>query len=138
MKAGRWVEVFDLYEWLPAYGENAVLLSNTGHELTVSIDYDGDNGGVYRRELIFEATCFFCQAAMPGPYMLDLDHESKPTPSSLGALVQYPDSEAALVWRQHFGDAREVNHYRIFFLSENLMLEVLAKSAALNEASRLS
>lgn len=131
MKTGRCIEILDPYEWLPAYGENAVSLANNGLELVVSIEYDGDNGAVLRKELLFESVCFFYRASMPGPCMLDVIHDSKPTPSNLGALVKYPDSEAALAWAKHFGGTREVNHYRIMFLSENLVIEVMASSVTL-------
>ncbi|MFJ4291922.1 hypothetical protein ACIP1U_19380 [Cupriavidus sp. NPDC089707] len=131
MKAGRWIHVLNPYDWLPSYGESAVSLTNSGLDLVVTIEYDGSDGAVQHKELLFEGTCFFYRASLPGPYMLDVVHDCKVTPPHLGALVEYPDSEAALVWRKHYGGSRKVNHYRIVFLSENLILEVLAGSVVL-------
>ena len=47
---------------------------------------------------------------------------------TLGSLVEFPYSEAALTWRNHFDYVREIKHYGIWFTSENIAVHIFAAS----------
>jgi hypothetical protein len=136
MEAGRCVEILDPYDWLPGHGENAVRTSQCGPHLSVVVEYDGKNGKPDKKEFIFEKTAAYCQAAFPGPLSLDLTFSVKGD-QFLSSLVEYPDSEAALAWVQHFEKfghySRIVKHYRIFFMAENIQLIVFAQNVILKD-----
>jgi hypothetical protein len=68
--------------------------------------------------------------------MLDIDHDTT-TEAKLGSLWEFPDSEAAIAWREHFGKTRTVKHYAIWFMSENLVIQVFAEGFALAEPIRV-
>lgn len=126
MKIGRSVEVHDPYDWLPKHGENGVSLRTEGSKLIVAITYDGANGAC-ERDIEFTSVCSFYVQAFPGPSLLDV--EGGEATILEGKLVEYPESEAAAAWKQHFSYSRTVRHYCIAFLSENLLLVVLAGEA---------
>jgi hypothetical protein len=130
MKMGRGIEALDLYEWLPGHGENAVAIRTEGADLIVTVAYDCD-AGVSERQLRFASVCSFYAQAFPGPSMLGLDG-GEAALLLRGVLVEYPDSDAALAWSQHFRDARRVRHYSVVFLAENRLLVVLANGVSLN------
>jgi hypothetical protein len=69
--------------------------------------------------------------AFPGPSMLGLDGGEAGLLLK-GVLVEYPDSEAAIAWSQHFRDSRRVRHYSVAFLAENRLMSVLANRVSLN------
>ncbi|WP_342755232.1 hypothetical protein AAGQ96_08135 [Pantoea sp. MBD-2R] len=135
MKAGDAVLLLDIYDWLPPYGENALSLESRGLDLAVKVDYDAENEGenVLYRELLFNGVCAFYKSAFPGVPMLDIDYESSKKSPATGTLVEYPDSEVAQAWTAHFGGLRAVKHYRIAFLSENVLLEVFAENVTLSD-----
>jgi len=137
METGRCVEILDLYDWLPGYGENAVRTSKAGPHLSVVVEYEGQDGKLERKEFLFQDTVAFYQAASPGPLLLDLKFSDKGD-QFLSSLVEYPDSEAALAWVQHFEKfghySRVVKHYRIFFTAENIQLMVFAQSVIVRDA----
>lgn len=138
MKAGRCIEVLNPYDWMPPYGENGVSLVNQGLDLVISIGFDGPEGLPNHKELLFTHAQFFCKSSFPGPRMLVLDPARTIDPELLGALVEYPESEAAVVWSDHFGGLWKMKHYRIAFLSENLMVEVIANNVILRSAAESS
>ncbi|QYD71071.1 hypothetical protein KZJ38_18435 [Paraburkholderia edwinii] len=129
MKIGRSLEILDPYEWLPGYGESGVKIRTEGTELVVTVAYDGETG-LCERELRFTSVCSFYVQVFPGPSMLGID-KGDAAPILQGALVEYPDSEAAIAWAQHFGGSRVVRHYSIAFLSENLLLIAFAGGVTL-------
>lgn len=131
MKMGRGIETLDLYEWLPGHGENTMTMRTEGADLIVTVEYDTE-AGVRKRELRFASVCSFYTQAFPGPSMLGLDG-GEAALLLRGALVEYPDSDAALAWRQHFRNARNVRHYSVVFLAENRLIVVLADGVSLNE-----
>jgi hypothetical protein len=131
MKVGRGIEALDLYQWLPGHGENAVAMRTEGVDLIVTVAYDGDSG-VRERELRFTSVCSFYAQAFPGPSMLGLD-DGEAALLLRGALVEYPDSEAAIVWSRHFRGSRRVRHYSVVFLAENRLLVVLSGGVSLGE-----
>jgi hypothetical protein len=136
MKVGSGIEILDPYEWLPGHGENAVKVRTEGTELIVTVMYDCD-AGVCERELRFSSVCSFYSQVFPGPSMLEVEGVEAAL-LLRGVLVEYPASEAAMAWSQHFGSARVIRHYSIVFLAENLLLVVLASSVALNESASRS
>ncbi|MFC0399339.1 hypothetical protein [Paraburkholderia rhizosphaerae] len=129
MKIGRSVEIFNPYEWLPGYGESDVTFRTEGGDLVVTVAYDGENG-LCERELCFTSVCSFYVQSFPGPSMVDL-RDGEAASILRGALVEYPDSEAAIAWTQHYGGSRVVRHYGIVFLAENRLLVALAEGAVL-------
>jgi hypothetical protein len=137
MKAGRPKMVINPYDWLPSYGENAVTLCTKGGDLSLIIGFDGADGGISQREFLFKGMSAFMQTAIPGINWLGITY-SENDPSSLSALIEYPESEAALAWTRHYGDGRIIRHYRIVFLSENTLVEVFARECVLGEIVNLA
>lgn len=84
MKAGRWNVVMNPYDWLPSYGENSISQTSIELDLTITVEYDGNDGCSQRKVLMFTETSFASRASFPGPKMLDLEHSEKMTPESLG------------------------------------------------------
>ncbi|MFC4420210.1 hypothetical protein [Cupriavidus pampae] len=123
-KVGKGIEVFNPYTWLPSYGETSVKFRIENSELVVTIIFDGESG-ICERELRFVAVCWFCSQAFPGPSMLDIDGDDVKL-LLRGVLIEYPNSEAAMAWRVHFGSARAVRHFSIAFMSANIKFSVLA------------
>ncbi|MHA6881639.1 hypothetical protein [Ralstonia pseudosolanacearum] len=124
MKAGRSVDIFDLYEWLPGHGENEIKIYKEGTELFVAVAYDAMSG-VCERKLLFTSVCSFYVQAFPGPSLFKAD-EGEATSILRGVLVEYPESEAAVAWENHFGSPRVARHYSVAFLAENILLTVIA------------
>lgn len=133
METGRCIEVLNPYDWLPGHGENAVEIHTQSGDLSVLIPYDGEQGEL-KKELLFRQAFAFYKSAFPGVSCLDLQSSLRDE-VSMGSLVEYPDSEAARAWSQHFGGRFNVKHYRIAFLSENILLVVFATDFILNQAS---
>jgi uncharacterized membrane-anchored protein len=131
MNVGYGLAVLNPYEWLPSHGETSVALIMKGGDLSVIISYDGAARQA-EKEMRFKAVCEFDFASIPGPNLLSLTSDEKRT-TSLGSLVQYPESEAALAWTKHFGNRRNVKHYGLVFLAENRKLVVFADSVELND-----
>jgi hypothetical protein len=133
MKSGRPIVVVDPYDWLPGYGETGITVHSQGVDWVVEIEYDDPSqNGLWKRDLRFNSVCCFYRASFPGPRVLDIDYD--PTADTkLGSLCEFPDSEAALAWREHFGKTRMVKHYGIWFMSENLSIQVFAEGFALSE-----
>jgi hypothetical protein len=129
MKVGRGVEVFNLYEWLPGYGETAVKIQTKGTDLIVTVTYDCDTE-VCERELRFSSVCSFYSQLFPGPPMREAD-EAESALLLDGGLVEYPDSEAAKAWTQHFGGGRVIRRYGVIFSAENILLVVMAGGVTL-------
>jgi hypothetical protein len=137
MKSGRPIVVADPYDWLPGYGENGVIVHSQGLDWTVEIEYDdASQKGTYKREVRFSGVCCFYHASFPGPRMLDLDLDAI-ADAKLGSIWEFPDSEAALAWREHFGKNRAIKHYGIWFMSENSVIQAFAKGFTLSKPIRV-
>jgi len=135
MNSGPAVSIFDLYEWLPSYGENSVTVESKGLDLTIKIEYDSENEYQknHCRELQFDKVCAFYRTAFPGVSILNLDYDKNAESPPMGALIEYPESEAAYAWNQHFGASRQIKHYKIIFLSENIIVEIFASNVVLGD-----
>lgn len=135
MEAGAGISILDPYEWLPPYGENAVILELRGVGLTLKMEYDAEEGlqATCYRELRFDMVCAFSRTAFPGIPLFNVNYSSNVQAPSMGALIEYPASEAALAWERHFGGSRSVKHFKIAFLSENLLVEIFASSVTLGD-----
>lgn len=129
MKLGRSVDVLDPYQWLPGHGESGVKIRMDGTELLVTVAFDGAIGAS-ERELRFSSVCSFYVQAFPGPSILE-PGEGETASILRGVLVEYPESDAAKAWQRHFSASREVRHYSVAFLAENLLLVVLAGGVSL-------
>ncbi len=136
MKAGSPRIVTDLYDWLPSYGENAIVLHAKGGDLSLVVEFDGSDGNEKKREIFFKGTAAFMRAAVPGVQLLDISYPEK-EPLALSALVEYQESEAALAWTRHFGDGRIIKHFSAAFLSENTLVEIFAGECVLGEVVNL-
>jgi hypothetical protein len=135
MNSGPPTVVLNLYDWLPAYGESRITIRSHGLEWVVGIVYDDpSSSGLLMRELVFHRVCCFYEQSFPGPRLLCVDPNQG---EHLGSLVEYPESEAALAWSQHWGGSRVVRHYSLVLLSENLAIEVFATEFALSEPTRV-
>lgn len=130
MDAGQGIGVLDLYNWLPPYGETRVKMHSEGLSYIVEIEFDSENacsGSDLKIKLIFESVCSFYKAASPGANVKNIEYGKPADDSSLGTLMEYPNSKVALAWQRHFGGHQEVKHYKIVFLSANVVIEILAK-----------
>jgi hypothetical protein len=132
MRAGHCLEVFDLYEWLPAYGESSVSFASEGLDIRVVIGFENEHSDLSYRAIRFKGVCAFYKALLPGPYLLNLHHSEGP--SSLGALCEYLDSEAGRKWTDHLSRKAPVRHFRVNFLAENCMFEVFCEDVELERA----
>jgi hypothetical protein len=130
MKVGRAIKVLDPYEWLPGYGENAVKILTEETDLIVTVVYDSGSDE-RERELRFTSVCSFYSQVFPGPSMLNFEGGEMELILQ-GALIEYPDSDAAAAWSRHFGNSRTVRHYSIVFHAENLQLIVFAGGVLIN------
>lgn len=136
MRPDSWLEVLNLYDWLPPYGESGVRYWSDRMDWIVEIEYDADDiasEGVKRRELRFQGVCAFYKQSFPGPFLLRINHGEGGVAPELGSLIEYPESDAAVAWTRHFGARRLIKHYRIIFLAENTLVEVFAEGFALGE-----
>lgn len=131
MEIGKCIEVINPYDWLPGHGENSIELYAHGADLSVVILYDGEHGEL-KKELLFKHAVAFYKAAFPGPSMLNMQYSTKST-TSMSSLIEYPDSEAAQVWREHFKGLFDIKHYSMRFLSENVTLVVFATGVVLRD-----
>lgn len=138
MNAGTEITILDPYEWLPPYGENAISVESQGLELTIKIEYDAEDEShdVCYRELRFKMVCAFYRAAFPGIPALAINYIKSSEQTAPGFLIEYPDSETAQAWQGHWGHARQVRHYKIIFLAENVLFEIFAGSVSLSEELR--
>jgi hypothetical protein len=111
MEAGSCIVILDPYDWLAGHGENAVELRTQDGDLFVLIPNHTANGEC-KKELLFKKTCAFYKDAFPGPHFLDLSCGSEGSEGSdfMSSLVEYPDSEAAGIWTQHFDGLIKVKH----------------------------
>lgn len=134
METGRCIEVLNPYDWLPGHGENTVEIHTQSGDLSVLIPYDSEQGEL-KKELQFKQTFAFYKSAFPGVSCLDLQSSIRDD-VSMGSLVEYPDSEAARAWTQHFGGRFNIKHYRIVFMSENISLVVFATDFILKQVSQ--
>ncbi|NHZ61584.1 hypothetical protein [Massilia genomosp. 1] len=66
----------------------------------------------------------------PGPSLHPFEYDQLRT-VHIEALVEYPDSEAAKAWTDHFAYGRAVRHDAIYFLSANTRLTVFASDVVL-------
>ncbi|MBX9448151.1 hypothetical protein [Dickeya chrysanthemi] len=133
MKSGTEISILDPYEWLPSYGENSVSVESKGLDFVIKIEYDAEdnNQTIYCRELRFDMVCAFHRTTFPGVSILNIDYGKSAEAPLLGSLVEYPDSEVALAWNSHFGGFRQIKHYKIVFLSENIQMEIFANNVTL-------
>lgn len=133
MKSGVAISILDPYEWLPTYGENAVSVESKGLALVIKIEYEMEDEyqTIYCRELRFDMVCAFCRTAFPGISTLNIDYDKNIKAPSIGVLTEYPNSEAASAWNNHFRGSRQIKHYKIVFLSENILMEIFADNVTL-------
>lgn len=137
MKAGRGISVCDLYSHLPPYGESTVDIDCKQLNLVITIAYksveikpDPDR----KINLKFSDVSSFYEAAYPGVNIMNIEYDYPINSSDRGSLIEYPDSEAAIAWRQHFEGHFRINHYQIIFLASNIKIEVFAEEFELVEA----
>lgn len=133
MQTGRCIEVLNPYDWLPGHGENTVEIYTQGGDLFVLIPYDGEEREL-KKELIFKQVFSFYKSTFPGVNCLDLQSPLQDE-VPIGSLAEYPDSEAARAWSQHFAGRFNIKHYKIAFLSENILLVIFATGFILKQAS---
>jgi hypothetical protein len=136
MESGQPVIQFDPYDWLPGHGENGIKIREDRSDLYIEISYDDlSRSGELRRELRFTRTCCFHRSSFPGPSLLRIKFQELGT---LGKMVKYPNSEAAAAWRMHFKNTRAIDHYAMWFLSANLMVQAFSESYELGDETRVS
>lgn len=135
MEAGRCVEVLNPYEWLPGYGENSVEIYTERLDLCVLISFDGENDEPQQKKIWFKNAFSFYKASFPGPNFLDVSYnvEDKERLTSSGRVVEFPDSQAAKALRERTSGSSMTKHYKIVFLSENIVIDVFAADVQLED-----
>lgn len=134
MESGPPQVVMNPYEWLPSYGESRVWFGSQGMDWVIEIEYEGPSGkDLLIQDLRFHNAYSFHEASFPGPSLLDIKSRSG---ANLGALLEYPESEAALAWNRYLVRRTPVKHYSIVFLSANIGVHVFAESWELSSPRR--
>ena len=132
MKAAKIKQVIDLYEWLPPRGELLTRFRFEDGDLHVEASYEDDaDDSVKSKAIVFTSVCWFLVSSFPGLGLVAIQYDN--SGSELGRLEEYEESEAARAWTEHFGSLRQVRHYKLFFLNENLCLEVFAEDCHLQD-----
>ena len=101
----------------------------------------------HRRDIVFDDVAEFTRRAFPGllfddreaPERISERYSGEPLQEStwtIGTLGLDASSERARSWANHFGNARVVNRYVVHFLSENVEIEVFARSFSLSDERR--
>ena len=78
--------VFDLYEWLPPYGETSLSFRMEGLKLEVNVFYAFPSDGpakLRKKTLVFGGVCSFLMTAFPGVRMSPINHEGLTVNGSL-------------------------------------------------------
>lgn len=119
--------VFDLYEWLPSYGETTVEVSTIAQSLVVAVAYELDSGLEGNRKLIFDGVSSFLISGVPGIELMRITYDAV---EDTGAVVEFENSEAAVMLRETT-PWKHVRHYQVYFLSTNKRLEVFAEQCRL-------
>jgi len=124
MKAGNPKSVLDVYKWLPGHGENRIELRTKEHNLIIEIFYDSEK--TQKEECLsirFVNICFYSFSSFPGVSANGIEYEKY---KDFDNLVEFQKSELANKWLLELPFYNKIRHYRIIFLSENMILEVLA------------
>ncbi|HEY4784836.1 MAG TPA: hypothetical protein VIH57_02250 [Bacteroidales bacterium] len=127
MKAEKPEVIFNLYDWLPSYGENKVKLNLEEDNLSIDVFFDSkEDSPELKRTLYFSNVCYFVYSSIPGVELMNINYSK---PKDLGSLLEYKESDAANNWNAHFNFSNHrVRHYQLFFLSQNKRLEVFAQN----------
>ena len=128
--------VLDPREWLPSYGESGIKFRSDGLDVVVEILYESDGGdaALVKRELRFIDVCSFYKSAFPGPALPNsISYDGAGIAPILGSLIQFEKSSVADAWRSHFSGNREVKHFVMQFLAENVEIEVFAAGYLISE-----
>lgn len=99
LSAGSPKVVLDLYDWLPPHGETTVSFRCEGLELIVEVAYDQESSGETpsgNLAIRFSGVCAFFVVVSPGVEMTRVNYDNMDVS---GALVVYPNSEAARLWQ---------------------------------------
>lgn len=135
MRSGPPKVVLDPYEWLPGYGETSLEVSQHGGEWRIRVFYDSaDQTALVARDICFFGVYCFHHAALPGVHLLHTGLQG--LRDNHDKLLEFPMSEAASAWSQHFG-YRKIRHYWIHFAAGNCDFEVFADGVRLTDPTIL-
>ena len=129
-------QILDPREWLPSYGESSIKFRSENLMVTVEIYYETERDGIAtaKRELRFFDVCFFSKTAFPGPNIPSaIVYDGTGMAKMMGSLIQFEHSDVAVAWATHFGNQRNVKHYVMQFMSENVEIEVFCTGYELSE-----
>lgn len=126
MKAEQPEVIFNLYDWLPSYGESRIKVDLEKNNLSLDIYYDSKEDDIeLKKTLYFSDVCYFVFSSIPGIELMKINYTKS---KDLGSLIEYKVSDAAIDWNNHFKNRNnEIKHFMLFFLSENKRIEVFAK-----------
>lgn len=131
--------IIDLYKWLPEYGENSINFYSADKDTIVVIEYDTKDDLEFdyaRRKIIFESCSYFMKSSFPGPVPNIEDISDRPS-ESLGDLVEFPSSQFAKKWNEHYARSGDpyssLKYYEVSFMSENILLRVIAENVILTK-----
>jgi hypothetical protein len=118
------ISVFNLYEFLPSYGESSVSIVYIDNHLLVEILYDSDVSDTFKKITVtFFDVCFFAFSSYPGVKILNIENEKS---DNMGEIIQYTKSEAAEKWSEYLTFSTSLNHYKVHFLAENKQIEIFS------------
>ena len=124
MKASKPKVILDPYEWMPVYGENKVILTLSGLDLKLKVNYDGSNSTA-EKEIVFIGVSLFRRSSFPAPAYNDFRYEDPNGLMVSGSLIQFKSSELAEAYNKHFSGMHSFKHFYWIFLSENVAYEIL-------------
>jgi hypothetical protein len=123
--------VFDLYMWLPHYGETRIEFTAKDRQLEVAVFYDNEADSESSKTITFSGVAWFMVSAVPGVEITKCNYDGI---DATGSLIEFEHSEAALMWQNCLPwRDKIVRHYQVFFLSENKRLEVFAEECCLSK-----
>jgi hypothetical protein len=123
------IEIFDLYDLMPGYGESSVELLYSNRQLTLIIGYDFEDQGTKITKIHFEDCVGFEFVSFPGVTMYNNQRDKD---LNLGSLIEFRQSDYADLWDSHFKyKMKRIRHFGIIFLSENNQLNVFAEKVVI-------
>jgi hypothetical protein len=123
LKCNKPVEVFNLDEILPSYGENRIEICYKNNDLILSVFFDGEED---ESVLIinFQTVVFHKVENIPSAGTYGIIYEKNPFISS---VVEYQKSELNEKWKQINNHLFDFHHYKLFLSQENVSIEVICE-----------
>jgi len=116
--------IFNPYDYLPTYGENKLDLFFKNGKLRIDVYFDSSNGNENKFSISFNKTVYHLYQDFPGIVMSKINH---PHYLDFDNLVEFEVSNVKTAWEKHFNGKFKLRHFKIFFTSQNKLLEVISE-----------